>query len=52
VAGNRLKQAWEYFKQTHEALEKLKKESYFILALENTPASLDYRRIPDDKIQE
>jgi len=36
--------AWEYFKQTHEALEKLKKESYFILALENTPASVDYRR--------
>jgi tRNA G18 (ribose-2'-O)-methylase SpoU len=36
--------AWEYFKQTHEALEKLKKEGYFILALENTPASVDYRR--------
>lgn len=36
--------AWEYFKQTSDALEKLKQESYFILALENTTASVDYRR--------
>jgi tRNA G18 (ribose-2'-O)-methylase SpoU len=36
--------AWEYFKQTHEALEILKKEGYLILALESTPASIDYRR--------
>jgi tRNA G18 (ribose-2'-O)-methylase SpoU len=36
--------AWEYFRQTHEALEKLISEGYFILALENTPASVDYRR--------
>jgi tRNA G18 (ribose-2'-O)-methylase SpoU len=35
---------WEYFQQTQEALEKLKREGYFILALESTPASVDYRR--------
>ena len=34
---------WEYFKQTHEALDKLKREGYFIIALESTPASVDYR---------
>ena len=36
--------AWEYFKQTGEALEKLKNEGYALVALENTPASVDYRR--------
>ena len=36
--------AWEYFKQTHEALDNLKREGYFIVALENTPLSVDYRR--------
>lgn len=36
--------AWEYYKQTHEALEKLKREGYFIVALESTPQSVDYRR--------
>jgi len=36
--------AWEYFKQTHEALDRLKGDGYFIVALESTPASLDYRR--------
>jgi len=36
--------AWEYFMQTHEALDKLKREGYFIVALESTPASVDYRR--------
>jgi len=35
---------WEYFKQTREALDKLKREGYFIVALESTPASIDYRR--------
>jgi len=34
---------WEYFKQTREALEKLKQEGYHLLALESTPASIDYR---------
>jgi len=36
--------AWEYFKQTSETLLKLKSEGYFLLALESTPASIDYRR--------
>ncbi|MDZ7362750.1 MAG: RNA methyltransferase [candidate division KSB1 bacterium] len=36
--------AWEYFKQTAEALEKLKNDGYALIALENTPASVDYRR--------
>jgi tRNA G18 (ribose-2'-O)-methylase SpoU len=36
--------AWEYFKQTGAALEKLKSEGYVLIALENTPASVDYRR--------
>lgn len=35
---------WEYFKQTGDALAQLKKEGYFILALENTSTSTDYRR--------
>ncbi len=35
--------AWEYFKQTSEALAKLKQEGYHLLALESTPASVDYR---------
>ena len=35
---------WEYFKQTRDALEKLKQEGYHLLALESTPASVDYRR--------
>ena len=36
--------AWEYFKHTHEALQQLKTAGYFLLALESTPASVDYRR--------
>jgi tRNA G18 (ribose-2'-O)-methylase SpoU len=36
--------AWEYFKQTGEALAQLKKDGYFLLALENTSMSIDYRR--------
>lgn len=36
--------AWEYFKQTREALLQLKGAGYFLLALESTPASIDYRR--------
>jgi tRNA G18 (ribose-2'-O)-methylase SpoU len=35
--------AWEYFQKTNEAIDKLKKEGYFILALENTATSVDYR---------
>jgi len=37
--------AWEYCKQTAEALEKLKNDGYALIALENTPASVDYRRM-------
>ena len=36
--------AWEYFKHTHEALQQLKTAGYFLLALESTPVSVDYRR--------
>jgi len=36
--------AWEYFKQTGDALEKLKHEGYSLVALENTYKSIDYRR--------
>ncbi len=36
--------AWEYFKHTHEVLQQLKTAGYFLLALESTPASVDYRR--------
>lgn len=36
--------AWEYFKHTHAALQQLKSAGYFLLALESTPASVDYRR--------
>jgi tRNA G18 (ribose-2'-O)-methylase SpoU len=35
---------WEYFKQTGDALAQLKQEGYFLLALENTSTSIDYRR--------
>jgi len=36
--------SWEYCKHTAEALEKLKSDGYSLIALENTPASVDYRR--------
>ncbi|MDZ7267122.1 MAG: RNA methyltransferase [candidate division KSB1 bacterium] len=35
--------AWEYFPTTAAALAALKSEGYLLLALENTPASTDYR---------
>jgi len=35
--------AWEYFKQTEQALEKLAAENYFIVALDNTRDSIDFR---------
>jgi tRNA G18 (ribose-2'-O)-methylase SpoU len=35
--------AWEYFTATPDALQALKRESYFLIALENTAASRDYR---------
>ncbi len=35
---------WEYFRQTSEAVAKLKSESYYLIALENAPNSMDYRR--------
>lgn len=34
----------EYFKQTSDALAQLKQAGYFLLALENTSTSIDYRR--------
>jgi tRNA G18 (ribose-2'-O)-methylase SpoU len=35
---------WEYFRQTSEAIDRLKREGYFVLALENTATSVDYRQ--------
>jgi tRNA G18 (ribose-2'-O)-methylase SpoU len=35
---------WEYFRQTSEAVAKLKSEGYYLIALENAPNSVDYRR--------
>ena len=36
--------AWEYFKTTEEALDKLKADGYHLVALENnTPRAKDYR---------
>jgi tRNA G18 (ribose-2'-O)-methylase SpoU len=34
---------WEYFRQTSEAVGKLKNEGYSVIALENAPNSVDYR---------
>lgn len=36
--------AWEYCKHTREVLLQLKSVGYFLLALESTPTSIDYRR--------
>lgn len=36
--------AWEYFRQTSDAVAKLKSEGYYLIALENAPNSVDYRR--------
>ncbi|MDZ7304706.1 MAG: RNA methyltransferase [candidate division KSB1 bacterium] len=36
--------AWEYFRQTNKVLAKLKKDGYHLLALENAPNAVDYRR--------
>ncbi|MCI0695886.1 RNA methyltransferase [candidate division KSB1 bacterium] len=36
--------AWEYFHQTSDAVAKLKSEGYYLIALENAPNSVDYRR--------
>jgi tRNA G18 (ribose-2'-O)-methylase SpoU len=36
--------AWEYFKHTHDALAKLRQEGYYLLALEKTATSVNYRR--------
>jgi tRNA G18 (ribose-2'-O)-methylase SpoU len=35
---------WEYFRQTSEVVAKLKREGYYLIALENAPNSVDYRR--------
>ncbi|MDZ7343997.1 MAG: RNA methyltransferase [candidate division KSB1 bacterium] len=35
---------WEYFKETIEALDTLKSQGYFLVALENIAGSVDYRR--------
>lgn len=37
---------WEYFAQTALALQALREKGYHLVALENTPASQDYRTAP------
>src|SRR5687767_2596372 len=41
--GAEKKVAWEYYPQAWRLLDKLKKESIHIAALEQSPKSIDYR---------
>ena len=36
---------WEYFKTTEEAVKKLKKEKFQIIALEQSENSIDYKKV-------
>ncbi len=36
---------WEYFKTTEEAIKKLKKEKFQIIALEQSKKSVDYKKV-------
>jgi tRNA G18 (ribose-2'-O)-methylase SpoU len=36
---------WEYFKTTEEAIKKLKKEKFQIIALEQSENSVDYKKV-------
>jgi 23S rRNA (guanosine2251-2'-O)-methyltransferase len=36
---------WEYFKTTEEAIKKLKKEKFQIIALEQSENSIDYKKV-------